>query len=117
MHVPRWPATPHDHSPPRKPATPPAPCPAPLPTQAPRLEVIEIRSGIEGASTGEEVAGAAMAVALSRPRPVDASGQPVGTLTVEFMDMVGPYVSEEAVEVANHALAFMGRGEWAMVQY
>jgi hypothetical protein len=95
--------------------------PYPAHTQAPRLELIEIHDRINGASA-VEAAGAVMAVALSRPRPVDASGQPVGTLLVDLVGMNGhndgyENVSAVAIEAATHTLAFVGRGEWAEIRF
>ncbi len=63
-----------------------------------------------------------MAVALSRPRPIDASGQPVGTLLVDLVGMNGHNewyedVSAVAIEAANHALPFMDRGEWVEIRW
>ncbi len=81
---------------------------------------------VEDTSSTKELAGVVTAVALSRPRPLNESGQP-GTLTIELWHVDGGEgeeeegVSEEAVEVANHALAFTrwrsGRGGWAKVKF
>ncbi len=62
--------------------------------------------------------GAVTAVALSRPRPIDASGRPVGTLMVDLLDDMGGGVgvSAQAVLAVNGTLASVGRGEWVTVQ-
>ncbi len=90
--------------------------------QAPRLVEIDIEMCMEDASSQEWI-GAVIAVALSRPRPLDARGQPVGTLTIQLSGVCGNEdegegagVSAEVVELATHTLAFMGRGGWVTVQ-
>jgi hypothetical protein len=90
--------------------------------QAPRLKEIEIDMCVEDASSTQELVGAVIAVALSRPRPLDERGQPVGTLTIELSDVGGNDDEGEDVgvsaegEVVTHTLAFMGRGGWVTVR-
>ncbi len=92
--------------------------------QAPRLELIEIGMRVEDtSSTRVEVIGAATAVALSRPRPINECGQ-LGTLTIDITEVGRGYegqeeerVRTEAAELANQTLAYMGRGGWATVLF